>query len=564
MESARQRAYALAVHEAPATDAVAAGYAALARGAWAQARDAFGEALARGEHPSALEGTSWAAWWLEDVEGCIDARERAYRGYRRAGDTRGAARMALWLADDHQWFRDAPAVADGWFRRAARLLAELEPSPEHGWLAVFEAHAALDRGDLAGARELAGRARAVGQRHGAVDLEMFAVATDGVARIEQGDVAEGLGCLDEATAAALAGEYENLAPAAWTCCLLLAACERVRDYARGAQWCAKVEEFSRRMDATFVIGVCRTHYGAILGWHGSWADAEQQLGAALDHLSAEQAAWRTEALVRLGELRRRQGHLAEATARFEEAVPHPLAYRGLAALSLDRGEPATARDLLERALRHIPKTHPTRRADVVELLVRVHIALGDTGAAGGALEELRAVATAVGTEPLRAAVSCGHGLLAAALGDHARACEHFEDAVDVFTRSRAPLEAAVARLELAATLRALDQVDAAQREARIARASLQALGATVEADRARALVAALAADPPASGRDSLLTPRQLEVLRLVAAGLSDAAIAARLTLSEHTVHRHVANIFTRLDCSSRAAAVAAAGRLGLL
>lgn len=542
---------------------VTRGRAALARGEWGRAREAFEAALTDGENPEALEGLSWAAWWLEDVDACLDARERAYRAHRRAGDARGAARMALWLADDHQWFRDAGAVADGWFRRAARLLDDLEPCAEHGWLTVFEAHAALDRGELDAARALAARAQAAGRAHGAVDLEMFSVATEGVARLEQGEVDAGLRCLDEAVAAALAGEYENLAPAAWACCLLLAACERVRDYARGAQWCVAVEEFSRRMNAGFVLGVCRTHFGAILGWHGSWDDAEAQLAAALAHLSGEQAAWRADALMRLGELRRRQGRLEEAAARFEEALPHPLAHRGLAAVSLDRGEPAAARDLLERALRHIPATHATRRADVLELAVRVHVALGDAAAAAEAFAELRTVADAVGTEPFRAAVSVGEGRLAAAGGEHQRACRCFEDAVDVFARARAPLETATARLELAGALRALGRVEAARREARLALASLERLGATVEVARARAALAALsdAGSDPASGP---LTARQVEVLRLVAEGLSDAEIAERLTLSEHTVHRHVANIHTRLGCSSRAAAVATAGRLGLL
>lgn len=554
------------MHEAsPVEDASASGWTALARGEWAHARDAFENALAHGEAPEALEGLSWAAWWLEDIDACLDARERAYHAHRRADDGRGAARMALWLADDHQWFRGAAAVADGWFRRATRLLDELEPCPEHGWLMVFDAHAALDRGDLDEARALAARAQESGRTHGAVDLEMFAVATDGVAQIEQGAVADGLRCLDEAVAAALAGEFENLAPAAWACCLLLAACERVRDYARGAQWCQKVEEFSRRMDAQFVLGVCRAHYGAILGWHGSWADAEAQLVTALAQLTGEQRTWRTEALVRFAELRRRQGHLEEAAARFEEALPHPLAHRGLAAISLDRGEPVAARDLLERALRRIPPTHSTHRADVLELLVRVHAVRGDPDAAADCLAELRAVAAAVDTEPLRAAVSVAEGLLAAAVDDHERACDHFEDAVDAFARCRAPLEVAYARLDLAGALRALGRVSAAKREGELAQASLEELGAAIGADRARALLAELSAESTAGGgAGGPLTARQVDVIRLVAEGLSDAAIAERLTLSEHTVHRHVANIYTRLGCSSRAAAVAIAGRLGLL
>ena len=545
-------------------DALVAGRAALARGAWPEARALFEEALARGERPEPLEGLSWATWWLEDVATCLDARERAYRLYRAAGDRRSAARMALWLGDDHIEFRGEEAVAAGWFSRAARLLDGLEPCPEHGWLAVFEAHAALGRRELAAAIRLAEEARAAGRRHEAFDLEMFGLATEGVARVEQGELAVGMRCLDEASAAAIAGEYENLVPAAWSCCLLISSCEQVRDYERGAQWCEQIAAFSRRMQARFVTGACRAHYAAILTWHGSWRAAEQELVAALDDLGATRPAWRTEALVRLGELRLRQGRIAEAAELFEQAPEHPLSQRGLAAVRLERDDPATACDLLERMLRQTPDG-AARRADALELLVRAELARGGHEAAAAWLEALRAVAAAVGTEPLRAATRVCEGLLAAAVGEHEVACDHFEDAIDILARGRAPLEAARTRVELAWALLALDRVEAAAHETRAALAVLDSAGAALDSARARTLLAALSSRGPHPGSgDAPLTARQVEVLRLVAEGLSDRDIADRLVLSEHTVHRHVANIYARLGCSSRAAAVAHAGRLGLL
>ena len=237
----------------------------------------FAEALAGEETGEALEGLSWAAWWVDDVEACFDLRERAYRRYREAGDLRGAARLALWLGDDYLEFRGEHAVAGGWTQRAARLLEELDPVPEHGWLAVFEAHAALGGGDTALARRLAGEARELGRRLGAVDLEMFAVATEGAALVADGEVAAGMRRLDEAAAAALGGEYEDLRAAGWTCCYLIGACEKVRDFGRAAQWCREVEAFSRRLDIRFVTGVCETHYGAVLTWRGEWDAAERVL-----------------------------------------------------------------------------------------------------------------------------------------------------------------------------------------------------------------------------------------------------------------------------------------------
>jgi LuxR family transcriptional regulator, maltose regulon positive regulatory protein len=532
---------------------------ALAEGRWSHARMSFDRALSHGVGPVGYEGLSWAAWWLEDVDECLAAREQAYRLYRHDGDARGAARMALWLSDDYMEFKGAGAVAGGWFQRAVRLLEELESCAEHGWRDVFAAHAALARGDHEVAGRLAESARTVGRRHDAVDLEMFAVATEGQVRLERGEVEAGLRCMDEAVTAALSGEYENLVPAAWSCCLMMSACEQVRDYARGIQWCARIDEFSRRLATRFVTGVCRAHYGAILAVRGEWAQSERELVEALRHLDERRPAWRAEALVRLGHLRRMQGRLSEAEELFAEEPEDPVAQCGLAAIRLEGGDPAAARDLLERALRGAPGG--VGRATSLELLVRAELALGDAAAAGTHLGELRACADATGTEPLRAAVAFCAGLLAAAEGDLPRACDRFEDAVDGFTRSHAPVEGARARVELARTLRALGREDVAADEVTRAVQDLTAIGADGEAERARQLLGRVETSGDAS---EVLTARQVQVLRLVAEGLADNEIAERLVLSEHTVHRHVANIYTRLGCSTRAAAVAKGARLGLL
>ena len=124
-------------------------------------------------------------------------------------------------------------------------------------------------------------------------------------------------CLDEATAAALAGEYEEIVAAGWTFCFLLNACERVRDFERAAEWCGKVEEFSRRMRINFVTLACRAHYGAVLTWQGRWPEAEGSLTEAIGQLAAERPSWSGLAIVRLADLRRRQGRFAEANSSNE-------------------------------------------------------------------------------------------------------------------------------------------------------------------------------------------------------------------------------------------------------
>jgi ATP/maltotriose-dependent transcriptional regulator MalT len=543
-------------------DALARGRAALSRGAWSDGRAAFAEALQVAPSAEAWEGSSWANWWLEDVVGCLEAREHAFRLYRDADDALAAARMALWIGDDHIEFRGAEAVAEGWFGRAARLLDGLDPSPEHGWLAVFEAHALLEGNDPVGAMTRVAEARELGSRHGSVDLEMFSLATEGLVMIDAGEIEQGMRCLDEASASALAGEFENLAPAAWTCCRILSACERVRDFDRGAQWCQKIEEFSVRMHTRFLTGVCRAHYAAILTWRGNWAEGERELEAAVRNLSDHRPYWRSEAVVRLADLRRRQGRLAQAEELFTQAAAHLLAPKGLGELHLDRGEPAAACEVLERCLRRLPPESRLARAWPLEVLVRALIALGDHESASARVEELRMIAAAVPTPALRAASLFADGLLAAATADHEAARQHLEEAVDLLEACRTPIECARARLELARTLLALDQASAAQREARAALACTREVGALAESDQALVFLSGITrsaddAAPP-------LTARQLDVLRLVAQGCGDKEIATRLLLSEHTVHRHIANIYTRLGCSTRAGAVAQAGTLGLL
>ena len=543
------------------------GEAALARGDWEEARAVFEQELEVRETVAALEGLSWAAWWVEDVPTCLEARERAYRLCRREGDARRAGMLAIWLANDHRVFRGERAIASGWFQRAARLLEGAELCAAHGWLDAVLGYIAIAEGDQAKARELSVRARELGRRLGVVSLEMFALSVEGVALVTEGDIPGGMRCLDEAAAAALAGEYEEIVPAGWTCCLLLDACERVRDYERAGEWCGKVKQFSDRMRINFVTGAGRAHYGAVLTWQGRWAEAERELTEATEYLAAQRPTWSGLAIVRFADLRRRQGRFAEAQELLRRAEGNALTPVVLADMSLDLGDTSSAGDLLEPVLRRVPEQNRTLRLAPVEVMVRAKAAAGETDAAAAHLSELRSIAEAVGTRPLHATARFCEGLVAAAAGDDLTARAELEEAVDLFATSGAAFELARARLALARVLAASGREDAAARQAVLALERLDAIGAAAEAARARELLRDLggpAAAAPAVPCDELLTRRQLEVVRLVSQGLTDAEIAERLVLSKHTVHRHLQNAYARLGCSSRAAAVAEAHRLQLL
>ncbi len=234
-----------------------AGWTALSGGDWEGARGFFEQSLVDEETPEALEGLGWAGHMLNEDGLTFDARQRAYRLYLDRGDKGSAARIAALLAADHLLFRGEPAVANGWLQRAHSLIDGLEPGVDHGWLAIHEGHIAvsLDE-DTVKARRLAARAVELGRMFGAPELEMLGLGLEGRALVSEGELEDGMGRLDEATTVALAGEASLLYGVAWACCYTISACERVRDYERAAQWCARVGEFCGQHDI-FLLNTCR-------------------------------------------------------------------------------------------------------------------------------------------------------------------------------------------------------------------------------------------------------------------------------------------------------------------
>lgn len=539
--------------------ALALGHEALAASAWEKARAAFEKALRDGESPQAQEGLSWAAWWLNDGAATIAAREAAYRLYWQAGELAAAARMAMWLASDYDDFRGELPIARGWRQRARRLLNDHPPCPEHGWLSILEGDAAiLIEDDMTTARRCAEEAVLAARRcGGVVDIEILALAMEGLALVGEGNVDEGMKRLDEAAASVMGGEIEDDAWANKILCYLIYGCERVRDFDRAAQWCDKLRLVADRMELAFAQGTCRAHYGSVLMSYGRWEEAEEQLAKSAEYLAVSRLPWVAEALVRLAELRRRQGRLDEAVELLRRAGRHPLALLGRAEIALDTGRLADAEELVERFLRHLPEASWIQRAPALELLVRITALSGKRDRAAAALADLQGISEAARSPPLRAATCFSAAMMAVSSGDYERARASLEDAAVLFDHSRTPYESARARLELAAVLVSLDRLDRAGEEAGLAYVALKHLGASFSAARAAALLKDVDRRlAPIAGPASPLTGRQIEILRLISKGRNDREIAAALGLSEHTVHRHVANILTRLDMPTRAAAAA--------
>jgi LuxR family maltose regulon positive regulatory protein len=521
------------------------GRAALAAGDWQVARDAFQASIDEEPTAAAFDGLGLACRWLGEQEAAIRALQRAYRLHRRADDRRAAARTAVQLCLGELYFHDDMAVALGWVERAARLLDELPPAAEHGWVELVRGHLALQVGrDPATARAHAARARAIGHDVGVIDVEMMALALEGLALVCEGEVDEGMRRLDEATAATVAGELVDLDAISSCCCYLIDACKRVRDFERASQWCEHVKGFCEQWSDRLTFAACRAHYADILIWRGEWSEAEAELRSNLGPLADIHPNRIADGMVRLAELRRRQGQLDEAARLLETAGGHVLAPLVRAALALDRGDAAGAANEAERSLRRLPAEGVTDRAPALEIIVRARLANGEREAAERAAAELRTIAGGAGTAAGAAVAAYAGGLLAAAAGDWQPARLAFEDAVDLYARAGGRWEAAHARRDLARALRALGHDEAAEREARAADEALRGLGASAPVHDAAA---------PAG-----LTARELEVLRLIARGRSNAEIAAELVLSVRTVERHIANIYDKIGASGRAARAAAA------
>jgi LuxR family maltose regulon positive regulatory protein len=337
----------------------------------------------------------------------------------------------------------------------------------------------------------------------------------------------------------------------------------VLDFERAFEWCDRIAEFADRYGSRYMLAFCRAEYGAVHLWRGRWKEAEAVLQASIEDYSRSRPGMVGAPLVGLAELRRRQGRPADAARLLDEAGGSSAATLCRARLALDAGDALGAVELLERLLRQLPEPRRLERTPALMLLIHARIADGQLDRAAFALEELREIERLVGTAPMRACADLADGVLAAALGDHDRARPLLEDAVDGFERSGAPLETAQARTAFAASLAALGRAEAAEREAAAALDRLIELGADADARRGRELLRATARGDDRSPLPEL-TPRETEVLRLVAAGLTNAQIAERLVISEHTVHRHVTNMLRKLDLPSRTAAAAHAVRAGLL
>jgi DNA-binding CsgD family transcriptional regulator len=529
------------------------GREALATADWEHARAFFEQAAGFGETAEVLDGLGEALQFGGEHARAIELKERAFAEYERRGLRAQAAELGRWLAFLHVSVHGNVAAANGWMARAESMLKGVEESAAHGWLMLDRAPWTSDASER---EQFATAAIVIARRYGDRDLEFDAMALLGEAYVASGRVIEGMTLLDQAMAAVASGEVVGVGPAGEIYCRLLSACERATDVRRAEQWLGAATRFEAWGD--FVPPTCRTHYGGILIALGRWEEAERELIAAIRTFESGYWASQLFALLRLADLRVRQGRFEEAERLLEGFDWHASAKRSLARIALARGDLALAGDLGRLCLESTPPSDPDCAA-VLALLVEVQVACGDLAAADETLDRLAILAADRKDDRTRAVANLAGGTVRAARGDE-QARADFQAALELFSGLGLALEAAQARVGLARALGSHAPA-AAVVEARYALEIFERLGAIRDADAAAGLLREFGASARTFPKGyGTLTRRETEVLSLLAEGCSNAEIAQRLYISRRTAEHHVASILAKLGLRNRAEATAYALR----
>jgi DNA-binding CsgD family transcriptional regulator len=538
---------------ATADELLRLGREALAAADWEGACALLEQAAEFGETAEILDGLGEALQFGGEHARAIELKERAFAEYERRGLRAEAAELARWLAFLYASVHGNVAAANSWMARAESALEGVEECAAHGWLILDRAPWTSDASER---EQFAAEAIEIARRYGDRDLEFDAMALLGEAHVASGRVAEGMSLLDQVMAAVAAGEIAGVGAVGEIYCRFLSACERAADVTRAEQWLGAVTRFEAWGD--FVPPTCRTHYGGILIALGRWEEAERELLAAVRRFETGYRAERLFPLLRLAELRVRQGRFEEAERLLEGIDWHTRAKGSLARIALARGDLALAEDLVRLCLESTPPSDPNC-PPLLGLLVEVQLARGDPVAADETLEQLAELASGSEGDRTRAVAIMTKGKVRATRGDE-QARADFQAALELFAGLGLTFEAAQARVALARVL-ASHAPAAAAVEARRAMDTFERLGAARDADAAASLLRELGAPgrtfPKGYGA---LTKRETEVLSLLAEGCSNAEIAERLYISRRTAEHHVARILSKLGLRNRAEAAAYALR----
>lgn len=521
---------------------------------WGEARNGFLTARATRELSAAdMEAFAESAWWEGAIDEALSGFEEAYRRYLQGDDPQHRQAAMLALDIGFSWFlRGEEAIGSGWLSRAERLLEDVPECVEQGYLQSPAIDEALAEGRFDDAIDLARSIAALAGRYGDETLCALVLVGEGIARIKQGDVAGGLRVLDEAMLPVVAGRVRPTY-AGNIYCQLMNVCHELAELRRAEQWTDATARWCQGFSsAVMFMGICRVHRAQLLKVRGAWEQAEAEIDVVCQQLASMNVLAVGMALYELGDIRRLRGDLTGAQESFADADRHgrnPLP--GLALVHSARGRHRQALDILCRGEEAAPD--PLARAPISEALVEVALAAGEPGLAARCAEDLERVASTYGSSGLLAAATLARGRVLLASGDLEAAAETLDAARRRWQALDAPVRVAEARALLAAVREECGDHVAAATERSAAEELRRGLGLepTVLASGARRAL------------PNGITPREAEVLDLVAQGLRNRDVAEALVLSEKTVARHLSNLYTKLGVSSRTAAAAYAHANGL-
>jgi len=530
------------------------GRQSLSVGEWEKAKDFLTEALKENEIPEIYEELGWACWWLNDAAGVFENRTKAFNLYLKKDNILGAVRNACWMGVDYIEFKGEFAVASGWFKRAENLLEGLPPSSELSMFKILKARWTFQvdkNSELA--FKLLDESLQISKSLKNVDGEMLAEALKGFILVVEGNITEGMPLLDDATLLAINSDQSDIKFTTITCCYLIDACERIRDYERATQWCDNVKELCKKWRYKAMFANCRMKHAGLLIWKGEWNEAEEELLSAANELNEFRPIQVNACTVRLADLKRRQGNWNFAEQLLSKVDSHPLKQLFSAFLHFDREEYEKALDLAERYLRRFSLNERAERTVVLELLIRLNIKLGKLEQAQKLLNELKEISNSINNLPLQAAVLSSEGYLNFALTNYQLAKQNLEDAVDIYDKIKSSFESARARLILSEALVNLSKYAQAEGELNTAITKFKDLGAEKDFEKAKFALKNLYKENIVDKNKYEFTGRELEVLRLIAEGKNNEEIAEKLFLSVRTVEKHLTNIYSKVGVSGKSA-----------
>ena len=494
-----------------------------------------------------------SAWWLGLIQETLGLTEECYEAYVAAADLERAASLAIENA--FNWFlRGEPAVGSGWISRARRILEGLPECAEHGFLLWLEASELLEHGELDAVRDIGRQLREMAARFESPVLGSFGLVFEALVEIRTGNAERGFGLLDEAMLPVVAGRLEP----EWAgnlYCQMMSICHDLAEVARARQWTTATERWCGGFPAAAMfVGICRVHRTQLLRLEGDWDAAVGQASAAAAELADLNVEAVAEAQYELGEVHRLRGDLSAARAAYDAALrlgrdPEP----GATLLLLAEGRAEEAANCIHRLLSEV--TDPFKRTRLLRAQAEVACSRGEIETADAAASELRTIAATYRTAGFLAWSEEVDGTVLFLQHRPDDALDPLRAALDRYKAMGATYDAALTRVRLARVYDALGDSDAARAEASAATRTFEVLGA----------------GPPATARlggtgalPGGLTAREAEVVAAIAEGLTNRQVAARLVISEKTVARHLANVYTKLGVNSRTAAAAWAYQKGLV